>query len=407
MKEQKSALLNLLDSLLEQDECEFLDLKQEFHANKIDLIHDILCLANAYTEEDRYLVFGISDDKQIIGLTTIPDKKQADIINLLSNIGLNRIPSTTFNLIEYKEKNLAILTIKNRPTKPFLLTKDYQEPKDGKPRKLSKNAIYTRSGDTNTPKDSTATEEQLELIWRERFGLDSSPLERLDLFLNESKEWIESQYEPQSFYYKKFPEFTIVDAKDDLYNFREIWTDNSQFEDPSISCSIYHCKYHTTVLASLYMLHVDGARYTIPMPIAKAHGDPYFTRDSRTYKFAKIICKDFRDNPFFFEQILRRTSLLIHDNVLLDPNKERALIAMNKIKKGRLTFKQEYRRKGIYIAFEDSGTSYLYPHDEILDQILALGKSIAGTPSWEEKGLYHFPRLSKKHKELLEPYKLT
>jgi hypothetical protein len=49
MKEQKSALLNLLDSLLQQDECEFLDFKQEFHANNVDLIHDILCLANAYT----------------------------------------------------------------------------------------------------------------------------------------------------------------------------------------------------------------------------------------------------------------------------------------------------------------------------------------------------------------------
>jgi hypothetical protein len=36
-----------LPELLQQDECEWLDFKQEFHDNNVKLLHDIICLANA------------------------------------------------------------------------------------------------------------------------------------------------------------------------------------------------------------------------------------------------------------------------------------------------------------------------------------------------------------------------
>ena len=37
-----------LEKLLRQEEYESLDFKQQFHENNLKLLHDILCLANAY-----------------------------------------------------------------------------------------------------------------------------------------------------------------------------------------------------------------------------------------------------------------------------------------------------------------------------------------------------------------------
>ena len=37
------------------------DFKRQHHENKADLIHDVLCLANADHDGDRFLIFGIHD----------------------------------------------------------------------------------------------------------------------------------------------------------------------------------------------------------------------------------------------------------------------------------------------------------------------------------------------------------
>jgi hypothetical protein len=48
----------------------------------------------------------------------------------------------------------------------------------------------------------------------------------------------------------------------------------------------------------------------------------------------------------------------------------------------------------------------LYPHDEVLDQVLAETK-IGETVSWKTHGGYSFPKLSKKLRQILEPYRLV
>jgi hypothetical protein len=55
--------------------------------------------------------------------------------------------------------------------------------------------------------------------------------------------------------------------------------------------------------------------------------------------------------------------------------------------KGRPTIHKEYANKDIYVAYEDKKTGkwYVYNHDTIMNEILALGKC-AGTQSWDERG---------------------
>jgi hypothetical protein len=73
--------------------------------------------------------------------------------------------------------------------------------------------------------------------------------------------------------------------------------------------------------------------------------------------------------------------------------------------KSRLSFYDKYSDKDLYICFGRPGRWFLYPHDELRDQVLAKGL-MEGTESWEDRRGYSFPRLSKLLAELLEPYRI-
>ena len=51
--------------------------------------------------------------------------------------------------------------------------------------------------------------------------------------------------------------------------------------------------------------------------------------------------------------------------------------------KGRLTFRKEYVGKSLYVAFGEQNEWYLYPHDELLEKVLA-ATDIGSTVSWTE-----------------------
>ena len=132
--------------LLHCDESESLDFKECFHSDTVDFIHDILCLANSYTDNDRYLVFGIKDDKTLVGVENDKKKNNAQIQDMLRQANFNRIPSVNLEYMDIQGHKVAVLTIRNRPDKPFYLTKDK---KVGK-RTIRAGVIYTRLGDTTS-----------------------------------------------------------------------------------------------------------------------------------------------------------------------------------------------------------------------------------------------------------------
>lgn len=73
--------------------------------------------------------------------------------------------------------------------------------------------------------------------------------------------------------------------------------------------------------------------------------------------------------------------------------------------KGRPSFDKEYCGRDLYICFRNADEWFLYPHDEVLKQVLDAGL-LAGTKSWEANGSYHFPKLTRRLKTLLEPHRL-
>jgi hypothetical protein len=74
--------------------------------------------------------------------------------------------------------------------------------------------------------------------------------------------------------------------------------------------------------------------------------------------------------------------------------------------KSRLAFYKKYEGKNLYVAFASDDAWYLYPHDELLEQVVAC-TTIASTVSWKERGGYSFAGLSPVIRKLLEHYRIS
>ncbi len=119
--------------------------------------------------------------------------------------------------------------------------------------------------DTNTPKEKSADIHHVEYLWKKRFRLISTPLERVKYYLENSDDWIYSSPNVSTKkYYKYFPEFTIEHDYEDYRNGYEFYLFNQTDSNPSW-CNI-NLSYHQTLLFSLGGASLDGGRYFTSTP---------------------------------------------------------------------------------------------------------------------------------------------
>lgn len=118
-QEQYYKIITLINKKAEGD---YWDYKQEWHNDNERLLLDILCLANTEHNEDCYLLIGVADNGEIIGLTEeSPNRKnQAQVLDLLSNsvFAGDNIPVETITI---KDKEVDVLTVYNSYNVPFYL----------------------------------------------------------------------------------------------------------------------------------------------------------------------------------------------------------------------------------------------------------------------------------------------
>ena len=70
--------------------------------------------------------------------------------------------------------------------------------------------------------------------------------------------------------------------------------------------------------------------------------------------------------------------------------------------KGGISFGKKYRGKNLHIGFFDCGQLYIYPHDEVLDQV----ESVISDKKWHEQGTYFQTKITKRFSDVLSPFKV-
>lgn len=138
------------------------DFKQEWHSTSKDgdLLHDILCLANNTDNADAFLIIGVTDDCNVVGVAEW--RKSNEIFDYMRNkkFAGDHMPDIHIHKLYYQYHKIDVIEIKSSPNVPFYLTEKYKDVGI---------QIYTRVGDTNTPKNECANYNAVETLWRIHF----------------------------------------------------------------------------------------------------------------------------------------------------------------------------------------------------------------------------------------------
>lgn len=256
-------LTSIIRSLLEQkQEGEYWDFKLKHHENKVDLMLDIICMANNISDNDGYIVFGVEDNSyEVIGLQSEEKRRnQQEVIDILKNLDFagHIRPKIELTTLEVDDVEIDVLIIKNTNFTPYYLKNNY--PKEKRQRYIRANHIYTRINDTNTPITESADIDIVEYLWKKRFGFNKPPFERLKVLLLDHDKWSKDFGKRNYCFHKFFPEFRI-----------EISNSSSGFEacatfylDTKIMVYDMKVFYHSTILHESKMIAFDSFRLFLP-----------------------------------------------------------------------------------------------------------------------------------------------
>ncbi len=110
------------------EESDIVDFKQQYYhdAKKSDFIKDIISFANASTIEDKYIIFGVSDDtREIVGISDAQIPDISDINQLIRNY-CDPFIEIDIERVNIDSKNVAAIIIKRKNmSKPYVVAKDY------------------------------------------------------------------------------------------------------------------------------------------------------------------------------------------------------------------------------------------------------------------------------------------
>lgn len=298
----------ILQLITLKQEGEYWDFKKEWHINKSDLLHDIICMANNPSSNDGLIVIGIDEETDFTVCDITNDsnrRKTQDMVTFLHDkkfAGGIR-PTVYVQSLSIAKKTIDVIVIHNDRNTPYYLTESYQG--------VFANNIYSRIMDTNTPKNASADINIVEKLWKKRFGIDATALERAHLFLQKPCDWVDSDDGKK--FYKYAPEFTLEDiSAEDSRDGYEFYLFNQCDSRPHwYDINIY---YHQTLLYSLGGVALDGGRCFTSTP--RMDGFPlykdsyhhwdvsykYFIKDSIEYTIHQFYITDSMDEELTARQ---------------------------------------------------------------------------------------------------------
>ncbi|WZX99648.1 ATP-binding protein [Bacillus sp. FSL W7-1360] len=251
-------------------EGEYWDFKQEWYEKekKADLIKDIICFSNTPHDKDCYIIFGVDDNCNVVGMKEIEKRrKQADILDTLSNIHFagDNVPKISVESIEVQRVELDVLIVENMEKTPVYLKQPYPN-KKGEKHKIEQGCIYTRTGDKNTPNGANADIQDIEKLWKKRLGLLKAPLEYIYDRLQYREEWNKQDSEAGSYYYNIYRPELVLDRTLGKYDPNEHQCYSYVMINPDTFFSMLKVKCQGTVLTKYEFVGLDGDRYSTPVP---------------------------------------------------------------------------------------------------------------------------------------------
>lgn len=248
-----------------KQEGSYWDFKREWYSEGklADLLHDIICMANNLENRDAYIIIGIDEENDYCVRDVFEKHNRKNTQMLVDFLRDKKFaggirPRVVVEPLQLAEGTIDIIVIKNGYYTPYYLEEKYRD--------VNANNIYVRVFDTNTPKNRSADISHIELLWKKRFHLLSSPLEQVFYYLLKKDEWsnVPDDSSITRQYYKYCPEYIIEHFECDDRNGYEYYL-FSQTDCTPHWYSIY-VRYYQTTLFSTIGVALDGGRYFTNVP---------------------------------------------------------------------------------------------------------------------------------------------
>lgn len=152
----------IIDLIENRVESECVDFKQEFyHKDKTqDLIKDVLSFANAFSNDEKYIIFGADENDNLFNVDYKTVRDISEINQILNEYCEPFIKVENYSFT-HKGNNLFALIISGNFNRPYIIKKDYQ--KNG--------CIWLRTGEIFIRKGATnfkASRDDLDCIYANR-----------------------------------------------------------------------------------------------------------------------------------------------------------------------------------------------------------------------------------------------
>lgn len=238
------------------------DFKAVHHENAADLVFDIICMSNNLANRDAFIIFGVNDSGEIVGLEKDANKRNGEHIRALlkdKKFASAIRPEIDFFSIDIGPLANAVdvIVIKNTTNTPYYLTEKYSNGS----RTIRANHIYTRINDTNTDIDKSADINHVEYLWKKRFGIESTIWERYLKLLVNPAGWVMDWGNKDYAFNKFYPEYQMKHDE-----FKSAWQPTAAFyTNPSMFEAKLFLYYHSTIMFETVIWAVDEYRKFIPM----------------------------------------------------------------------------------------------------------------------------------------------
>lgn len=285
----KEELVSTLRSF--KKEGEFWDFKQRWHTDINDLIKDIFCFVNTVHDMDCYLIFGINDNFEVIGVLEGEERKLSDIedkISCLKIVGDVKI-RLSLDSVKLEEKRVDVLTIHNINSTPVMLSTN-----NGK---MLANCVYCRVNDRNTPNKGNASISEIENLWKKRLGLTKPAMDFIFDHMEDKFDWIENN---NQYFYIYRPEY-LIEIQDKDINKTPFYAYSCQGGN-SLNKEI-EIKAYGTTLRSFPLITLDSGVLTVPkpdwkfLPLDRVTSEYvnyyYYIEESETYKVLNFLYDEF------------------------------------------------------------------------------------------------------------------
>lgn len=285
------------------------DFKEKWHENKVELLLDIICMANNQEDRDAYIILGVEDvSMKINGIEKDSNRLSLNDLSqyLYSQPFAGCVPEIDLQTIELNEHEVDVIIVKNTNHTPYYLEKNCRY----RDKEIKCGNIYIRLNDRKAGVDKAAPYSCIEHLWRKRFGIECSIIERLSIRLDEFDEW-DCNWDNRNYaYHKSFPEFQLV---------RDVEMENGWhpvaafYTNPEMHYAKLNIKYHSTTIYETELWALDEYRKILPKPrdtIVQLEEDSwysYYELDTIEGKLLRIFTQDslnIASREPFYNQIL-------------------------------------------------------------------------------------------------------